>query len=114
MAENLSITSDRRQPIWANLRASLDAEVALANQEIAKDFLDLWETETCPKLKQFFADRYRRLVGIDPSRHDELQQALEQGRDGSGESVTDIIATVNRQRHEKGSMGFAADSVAGA
>lgn len=111
--EHSVISSVARQPSWESLRASLDAEVALANQEVATDFLNLWQTETCPILQKHFADQYRRMVGVDPAHHDELKQALESIRDAGGMRVTDLVATFNRRDQLNGSLGTAADSSAG-
>ena len=96
------------------MRASLDAEVALANQEIATDSLELWQTETCSVLQKHFADLYRRVVGVDPAHHDEFKHALEAIRDHGNGTVAELIARFNRRAQLNGSAGDAAASVVGA
>lgn len=109
--QNIFITFAPRQESSENFRASLDAEVALAKQDIATDFLELWQTETCPALRQHFAQQYRRMVGVDPSRHDEFRQALERIRDGGGMPVAHLMTAFNRTDHENGFSGAAGSAV---
>lgn len=110
----MAIASTARQPSWETLRVSLDAEVALAKLEIAKDFLVLWQTETCPAMQKHFAAQYRRMIGVDPLHHDKLKQALERIRDTGDMLVADLVAVFNRRDQLSGSSSGTADAMAGA
>ena len=86
----------------------------MAKQEIAKDFLVLWQTEACPALQKHFAEQYRRMVGVDPLHHDEFKEGLERIRVGGGMCVADVVALFNRRDQLKGSASIATDAIAGA
>lgn len=86
----------------------------MAKQAIAQDFLPLWQTETCPALRTFFATEYRRLVGVDPIHHDEFKEALESIRDGGGMRVDEVAAIINRRDQLNGSSLPLGDTMAGA
>ena len=111
--EHAGIASIDLQPSWETLRASVDAELTLAKQEFATDFLKLWLTETCPALKKHFAEQYRRVVGVHPSKHNEFKQGLERIRASGGMSVADLVASCNRRDQLNGSSSDSAGTIVG-
>ena len=86
-------------------RSSLEAEADLAKLAIATDFLELWETESCPALRHHFVTQYRRMMGADPSQHSRLRSTLERIRDGDVDAVRDLASLRDPLDHENGSGG---------
>ena len=78
--------------------------------EFHADLADLWETETCPTLRQQFAEQYRRLIGVHPAQRELFRSALQGIRDGGGRPVDDLAAILGRDYPINGSASLAGDS----
>lgn len=50
---------------------------------------------TADALRRSFAERYRRLIGVDPSRRQEFRSALERIRAGGRMPVQDVLEVLN-------------------
>lgn len=72
-------------------REALNADCKLAELELYDDLAALHDEETCPRMRQLYAQRFRELVGVHPDQRDEFQQALERIRDGGGVPVQDVV-----------------------
>jgi hypothetical protein len=60
-----------------------------------EELAQLAETEPHQVIRQSFAERYRRLIGVDPSRRQELREALERIRAGGRMPVQDVLDVLN-------------------
>ena len=83
---------------------SLKAELVLADMDLCEEFALLFEDETCPKLRSWFARRYERLIGVHPDTRIELGQALKRIAEGSGAAVSDVIDQCRRAFQQNGSL----------
>ena len=79
-----------------SLRKVLDAEAKLATMALAAEFVLLWHTETCPALRQHFANQYRKMVGVDPAARFELAEGLERIAQTGQSTVADLLDDLNR------------------
>lgn len=102
--QNFAMTERLLQP--DAFREILRAETKLAHMAIATDYLDLWRTETCPRLQEQFADRYRRMTGVAPAQEKELSAGLELIRQTGRGAVADLVAALNRINQPPPSEGF--------
>ena len=96
-------------PGWNRRRAnqideSLKAELVLADMELCEEFALLFEDETCPKLRVWFARKYERLIGVHPDARSELGQALTRIAEGGGAVVSDVIDQCRRAFQQNGSL----------
>ncbi len=80
----------------AVFREALAAEAKLAAMELASEYADLREAEACPRLRAHFAAQYRRMIGVDPTKRDDLAVALRGIRDGGRRSVDEVLAELTR------------------
>jgi len=93
-----------------SLREVLDAEAKLATMALAAEFVLLWHTETCPALRQHFANQYRKMVGVDPAAQFKLTEGLERIAQTGRGKVGDLIDDLNRTTpHPPSEAGTEAD-----
>lgn len=64
---------------------------------VHEDVAEFYENETISADRKYFADAYRRLVGVHPDQRHEFHEALERIRDGGGLPVADLIDILNRR-----------------
>lgn len=79
-----------------SLREVLNAEVKLANMALAAEFVVLWHTETCPALRQHFANQYRKMIGVHPAARFQLAEGLARIAQTGHGAVGDLIDSLNR------------------
>lgn len=83
-------------PSARDAREILRAETWLARLEFHADLAELYETEPSARLRQRFADRYRRLLDVAPEQRHALQAALAGIVAGSGQRVALILQELAR------------------
>lgn len=85
------MTRTERTLTPAELHQALDAECKLAEMDLYEDLALLHDDEPCPILRRWYAERYRKLIGVLPQRRLELQHALERVREDGTPPVREII-----------------------
>lgn len=85
-----------------NGRVSLSSEPLLARATLAamnahEPLAERWESAS-NLLRETFAEAYRSAVGVDPSRREELRQALEALRDGRTQGDVSVESILGRLR----------------
>jgi len=100
-----NICIERREPPHTadELHEQLRAEVSLSNIELFEDLALLYDEETIASLKENFAIRYRRAVGVFPDQRHIFADSLNRIVAGGRQSVADVIAILDRQFQPKGS-----------
>lgn len=73
-------------------RCALQAEALLARLELAEELAACHDAEPCAQLRQRYAERYRRAVGVAPHRREELRAALQQLGETGRRPVAEILA----------------------
>src|SRR5262249_9805234 len=69
-----------RQLTAENYRNIYAAESRLAKLDFLIDLAELHDTEPCPRLRQSFAERYRKLIGVHPDLRERFRAGLERLR----------------------------------
>ena len=106
----MCIVEFARQPTAEQCREELKADRKLAEMDLFADLAELYETEQSPRLRQRFADRYRRLIGVHPEQRKEFRAALERVLAGGGMPVEDVIDLINRDHEKRSGFACRADS----
>ena len=106
--QNVRINAPSRRLSAADLREQLRADRVLASTDLFEDLADLHDTEESPRLRQQFAERYRRLIGVHPDLRAEFRTALHNILNDGGGAVDDVIELIHRD-HEN-SAGASARS----
>lgn len=79
-------------------REVIRAEALLARLEFHAELAELYETETSARLRERYADRYRRLLGVAPEQRQALQAALAGVVAGSGQRVAGVLQDLAREQ----------------
>lgn len=78
-------------------RESIRAQAALARLELGAPTRDAWAKQTVDAWRNRFAEVYERMIGVPPTAHDALREALEQVRDHGTGTVAGVIAEIRQQ-----------------
>jgi hypothetical protein len=89
------VVSSDHLPTPGEYLEGLRAEAKLARLDLHADLAELHDTETCPRLRRSFADKYRKVIGVFPHQREALRAGLERIRDGGKMSVNDLIAALD-------------------
>ena len=73
--------------------------------DLFEDFADLHDTEATPQMRRYYAERYRKLIGVHPHQRHELREALRRIVDGGGSAVNDVSDLIRRD-HANTSRGL--------
>jgi uncharacterized protein YutD len=80
------------------LREARKAETKLAQMNFVEDIADFYDQETCEELRDEFAGRYERIVGVHPSHRAMLRGVLEGVRDRDGRQSTPVAEIIAQLR----------------
>lgn len=69
------------------------------------DLAHRFEQKASAHLRQEYAERYRRVIGVHPAAREEFRQALERICAGGRMPVQDVIAVLERDYSPNGVLG---------
>jgi hypothetical protein len=76
------------------LREQLKADVCMADLDLFEDLADLHDTEGSAKLRVEFANRYRKILGVNPPQRHKFKEGLQGILDGNGKFIADVISEI--------------------